>query len=1037
MLPYIILACILVLSQESPPPIQVGNLEKGITIVNYDKATHGFSVDTSDHFLVQKFHEIDHFGEFPWKCTLEFENGASVEQLFKNPRLDVETFEFEEIDKIHLKFKGVFGEEKVLKCYEETSRGTFEQVIYSDNHVVMEVGVGGSSSEQTEIRWYQKACESEAMETMGCEDNYFVMPVVGDGYSAENKEEFFTKAIEAMDFLLSVEPYKKYRSWFHIPMVWGEPLRYRNYFGTGTSCDPSTSTLTNWLEDHGIFSDVITLFSKKNCRGNFNGLVATTGGVSADSHHSWRDTPVHEFAHALGLADEYTELGKCRDPIPARYSPNLDLAGSIEASKWAHWQDSPEVGYWEGGRFCENGVFRPTLISPMGGGRIYDVDYSVVHKEALVLGLASMVEYIQFISPAMPVNPPSSCSDKYTYCKWYSDYGYCTRYASWMRKNCETKCGFCPQNDIEPRIKLNEAVDEPMVFAVTHIQNEEGTIKVSWDLDGVVVGTGDSFTVDASQLAKGRRELTVTVEDTTDLVRKDPENVLRETRTWVLELISAGADLDAIYDCVLPESQIGYVIEVGATLQLCNSNFCEGPSMRGVQCADSSDGRYYGSPTTAGCATSQTTVRLTGCTLWVEPAFTPTLAPTEPIDFVTLTTGHCSDEGRIMDPIICKMAAESAGWKFRGYTNANRFPVGCALYENAAYINNPEQVFVTDKNWPEFCLAEFDASKVAEETTPPDFTNCLGPKLDEEYGLNFGFYVTNEKITFNGKLVGVGSYESGVYIDGAACDASQSEDKMSATLHFDYREACTYNHVQEPSPCVFVITICLPCIMLSEDETEIYQMTNYLQGYCGEIALGCEPIGTEERCSEIATMLGKPPVSRVHSGGVPGGCIYRSAENAVEFNTNLKDTSILSLTDKFCICPAVEIEHPACFQSKDYGHRCGQVDGLPAGVFCTNKGDCCSRYGWCGTSSAHCTRQNNNYKYNTDQCSDTLEASTGSLVESESAIGSRVVANIADWKTTMVYIFAVIGLISTIIILVKRCRNKSSDGFTKIDDVEI
>ena len=83
-------------------------------------------------------------------------------------------------------------------------------------------------------------------------------------------------------------------------------------------------------------------------------------------------------------------------------------------------------------------------------------------------------------------------------------------------------------------------------------------------------------------------------------------------------------------------------------------------------------------------------------------------------------------------------------------------------------------------------------------------------------------------------------------------------------------------------------------------------MTNYMQLFCGDIGPGCEPIETEEKCSEISTMLGKPSVSRVHHGGVPGGCIYRSAVNTVEFNTNLYDSSYLGLTYKFCICPAVE-----------------------------------------------------------------------------------------------------------------------------------
>ena len=89
------------------------------------------------------------------------------------------------------------------------------------------------------------------------------------------------------------------------------------------------------------------------------------GGYSTASMHS-QSAPValHELGHSFaGLADEY-EYGTCNNSTEPS-APNVTINTDNSTVKWKHWFDDPSVGMFEGGKYCETGVWRPTETSIM------------------------------------------------------------------------------------------------------------------------------------------------------------------------------------------------------------------------------------------------------------------------------------------------------------------------------------------------------------------------------------------------------------------------------------------------------------------------------------------------------------------------------------------------------------------------------------------------------------------------------------------------------------------------------------------------
>ena len=82
------------------------------------------------------------------------------------------------------------------------------------------------------------------------------------------------------------------------------------------------------------------------------------------------------------------------------------------------------------------------------------------------------------------------------------------------------------------------------VFAVATPAPATHSLSIAWTVDGVLAGSGPSFSFAGSLHSTGAHTLTATVTDGTPFVRSDPAGLLRAVRTWNLTVTGAIVPLD-------------------------------------------------------------------------------------------------------------------------------------------------------------------------------------------------------------------------------------------------------------------------------------------------------------------------------------------------------------------------------------------------------------------------------------------------------------------------------------------------------------
>lgn len=126
---------------------------------------------------------------------------------------------------------------------------------------------------------------------------------------------------------------------------------------------------------------------------------------SANYSGTWdmRDIALHEGAHAWHyLADEYGG-----DPTTYPYSePNeVNVTTDPNGTKWSNWlgytmPDGALVGAYEGGRYYDKGIYRPTISSKMNGGPGNchyignDCGHNAVGIEKIILDIYDLIDPI-------------------------------------------------------------------------------------------------------------------------------------------------------------------------------------------------------------------------------------------------------------------------------------------------------------------------------------------------------------------------------------------------------------------------------------------------------------------------------------------------------------------------------------------------------------------------------------------------------------------------------------------------------------------
>ncbi|MGI5346787.1 M64 family metallopeptidase [Streptomyces sp. CA-250714] len=252
---------------------------------------------------------------------------------------------------------------------------------------------------------------------------------IGDGYTADQQEDFRTDVRRNWEQVAKVEPYAQYKDLFNVwavdahskdSGVSGDPtsdVRKNTALGSYFFCDGMERLLCvdeNKVEAYASKAadpDLVIVLSNSSKYGGagYNDISSPSGydGIATASSDNAQAVQlvVHESGHSFGkLADEYW-YSEDEHTGPEPGEPNLSTLSAEEMAaqrtKWHRWlgQDSPDggkVGTFEGGGCCARGVNRPTENSIM---RTLGQEFNLPGREAMIAGFHKHAPAVSSTTP--------------------------------------------------------------------------------------------------------------------------------------------------------------------------------------------------------------------------------------------------------------------------------------------------------------------------------------------------------------------------------------------------------------------------------------------------------------------------------------------------------------------------------------------------------------------------------------------------------------------------------------------------------------
>ncbi|TGA92962.1 hypothetical protein E4099_27025 [Streptomyces palmae] len=262
---------------------------------------------------------------------------------------------------------------------------------------------------------------------------------IGDGYTADQQEDFHSDVRAKWAEMSAVQPYASYTDLFN---VWSVDAVSRQ---SGVSGDPGKDVVKDtalksyfWcdglerllcvdekkVESYAMkapAADLVVVLSNSTKYGGagYNDVTSKPGydGIAtASSDHPDSDQiAVHETGHSLGkLADEYfyPDYGTYTGAEPTAANATKLTAEQMKAQskKWYRWlgQTSPDgglVGAYEGGAYYPKGINRPTENSIM---RSLGREYSLPGREAMIAGFYRHASVLSSTTPASTALRPTT-----------------------------------------------------------------------------------------------------------------------------------------------------------------------------------------------------------------------------------------------------------------------------------------------------------------------------------------------------------------------------------------------------------------------------------------------------------------------------------------------------------------------------------------------------------------------------------------------------------------------------------------------------
>jgi hypothetical protein len=351
----------------------------------------------------------------------------------------------------------------------------------------------------------------------GPPSNRVNLVILAEGYTAAQFPNFWVDATNIANLLLTNEPYASYRDHFNVAGLAvasaqsGSDHPVNNTFVAtyfNSTYGPSDYYLgiptgstgqgrVTALLDTFVPGDRLTVLLVNDPVPGGSDAGGSTAVVSRGAAFgSLYSILPHETGHVFAnLGDEYTTANP---GYPDVEEANTTRETNRAAIKWAAWIDPAtpiptppsatyllEVGLFEGAHYHPTGWYRPKLNCMM---RSFGVSFCEVCTEALVLRIYEQVRPLDDVFPT----------------------------------NTE--------------LVLTNAV--PLNFSAQSVRPSNHDLHWEWRLNGVPLpgATNNSFQLCPPQIGNGLHNLSIYVHDPTPAVRADPNQRLRQSHSWSLQV---------------------------------------------------------------------------------------------------------------------------------------------------------------------------------------------------------------------------------------------------------------------------------------------------------------------------------------------------------------------------------------------------------------------------------------------------------------------------------------------------------------------
>lgn len=358
------------------------------------------------------------------------------------------------------------------------------------------------------------------------------MVVLGDGYTADQLDDFAAHAQTFIDAFFAYEPFATQGAHFN---VWRIDI-VSTESGVSTPSAPKDTALeallgcfnidrllcvNSALADAAVAAalpdlraDVRIVLANSDLYGGGGGYWAAATAANPFSG----EVAIHEIGHSFGLLnDEYVDQAICN---AGTYGPPGEINASAQSGRttvpWASWIDpgtpvpttttTPATpGVYEGAHYCPTGSFRPTYRSLMNA---LGQPFEQVNAEQLVREIYGRARPIAATGPDGYPSAPA----------------------------------------------LNAPSDGLVRFTAVPLRDRlTGTdLDLVWRVDGAIVGAGSEFGLSASGLSPGDHEVSVAASIESDFVRNDPAGKLAQVQSWTLRIDANPRGPVEVLGAVLP-----------------------------------------------------------------------------------------------------------------------------------------------------------------------------------------------------------------------------------------------------------------------------------------------------------------------------------------------------------------------------------------------------------------------------------------------------------------------------------------------------